>query len=151
MYRNLPIGAHLVTPRKGYSHHGIYVGNGRVVHYAGFCKGWLQRGPVEETSVAKFARGYPVEVRAHAQGPYAPGEVARRARNRVGEDCYALLTHNCEHFCAWCVTGESRSEQVERLLTWPPRALRRLLTALGSLGGFAAARAPHRESLGQVV
>ncbi|MBP4061169.1 lecithin retinol acyltransferase family protein [Aeromonas sp. Prich7-2] len=35
-----PIGAHLVTPRTGYDHHGIYVGNGKVVHYAGFARGF---------------------------------------------------------------------------------------------------------------
>lgn len=30
----IPLGAHLVSPRKRYRHHGIYVGNGRVIHYA---------------------------------------------------------------------------------------------------------------------
>ena len=28
------LGAHLISPRNGYSHHGIYVGSGRVIHYA---------------------------------------------------------------------------------------------------------------------
>ena len=27
-----PLGAHLVTPRHGYAHHGIYVGDGRFLH-----------------------------------------------------------------------------------------------------------------------
>jgi cell wall-associated NlpC family hydrolase len=40
-------GAPLVTLRRGYSHHGIYVGDGKVVHYAGLCRAW-HRGPVEE-------------------------------------------------------------------------------------------------------
>src|SRR5438445_1741992 len=30
-------GAHLVTLRCGYCHHGIYVGDRKVVHYAGYC------------------------------------------------------------------------------------------------------------------
>jgi hypothetical protein len=34
----------------------------------------------------------------------------------VGEDCYRLLTNNCEHFCEWCLRGEHRSYQVEALL-----------------------------------
>ncbi|WP_316867889.1 styrene monooxygenase/indole monooxygenase family protein [Ralstonia mannitolilytica] len=34
---SLALGAHLITPRLGYWHHGIYVGNGKVVHYAGPC------------------------------------------------------------------------------------------------------------------
>ena len=35
-----PLGAHLVTPRFAYSHHGVYVGGGAVVHYAAFAKLW---------------------------------------------------------------------------------------------------------------
>ena len=31
----IPLGAHLVTPRCGYTHHGIHVGDGQVVHYMG--------------------------------------------------------------------------------------------------------------------
>src|ERR1700693_2534039 len=36
-------GTHLVTPRHGYHHHGIYVGEGRVMHYGGLW-GALSRG-----------------------------------------------------------------------------------------------------------
>ena len=32
---DFPLGAHIVTPRRWYTHHGIYVGAGQVVHYAG--------------------------------------------------------------------------------------------------------------------
>jgi len=32
--QELPLGSHLVTPRRGYVPHGIYVGDGNVVHYA---------------------------------------------------------------------------------------------------------------------
>jgi len=42
-----PLGSHLVTPRRGYLHHGIYVGAGKVVHYSGFAHG-LRRGPVKK-------------------------------------------------------------------------------------------------------
>jgi hypothetical protein len=52
-----PIGAHIVTRRQGYTHHGIYAGVGRVVHYAGLSRG-LRRGPVEETSLSRFAAGH---------------------------------------------------------------------------------------------
>jgi len=31
----LPLGAHLSTSRFGYTHHGVYAGHGRVVHYSG--------------------------------------------------------------------------------------------------------------------
>jgi NAD(P)-dependent dehydrogenase (short-subunit alcohol dehydrogenase family) len=51
-----PLGSHLVTPRRGYLHRGIYVGARKVVYYSGFAHG-LRRGPVEEVPFAHFARG----------------------------------------------------------------------------------------------
>jgi hypothetical protein len=110
-----PLGAHLVTPRRGYLHHGIYVGEGRVVHYAGLAAR-LRRGPVEEVSLAGFTCGRPVWVKSHAPQSFDCQEVIRRARSRVGEDRYRILTNNCEHFCEWCLHGEHRSYQVEALL-----------------------------------
>src|ERR1700738_1290689 len=58
-----PLGSHVVTPRRGYQHHGIYVGDGKVVHYAGLAHG-LHRGPVEEISLARFTDGHPGWVRS---------------------------------------------------------------------------------------
>ena len=57
-----PLGAHLVSLRRGYSHHGIHIGAGKVVHYAGFSSG-LHRGPVEEVMLAEFAAGRAVPAR----------------------------------------------------------------------------------------
>jgi hypothetical protein len=116
------LGSHVVTPRRGYLHHGIYVGGGKVVHYAGLARG-LQRGPVEEVSLACFTRGRPVWVKADEPASFDSQEVIRRARSRVGEDRYRLLSNNCEHFCEWCLRGERRSYQVESVLARPGRAL----------------------------
>jgi len=108
-----PFGAHLTSPRSIYRHHGIYVGRGRVIHYAGLARG-LRPGPVEEVSLEGFAHGRPVCVRTD-RATFDRAEVVRRARRRLGEAQYRLLTNNCEHFCQWCVSGNSRSEQVEGL------------------------------------
>lgn len=54
--REPPVGSQVVTSRPGYLHHGIYVGGGKIVHYAGLARG-LHRGPVEEISFAHFMRG----------------------------------------------------------------------------------------------
>ncbi len=121
------LGSHVVTPRRGYLHHGIYVGTGRVVHYSGLAYG-LQRGPVEEVSLARFTDGRPIWVRSGAAPSHFDHcEVVRRARSRVGENSYRLFSNNCEHFCEWCVYGEHRSYQVEALLRQPARALRTLI------------------------
>ena len=53
-------------------------------------------------------------------------EVVRRARLRLGENRYHLLTNNCEHFCEWCIRGESRSLQVDELRARLRNAWRRL-------------------------
>jgi hypothetical protein len=123
----LSLGCHVVTPRRGYLHHGIYVGSGRVVHYSGLAYG-LRRGPVEEVSLDCFTDGRSIRVRAGAApSRFDRCEVVRRARSRVGENSYRLFSNNCEHFCEWCVYGEHRSYQVEVLLRRPVRALRTLI------------------------
>ncbi len=129
----LPLGAHLVARRRGYRHHGIYVGDGKVVHYAGLSRSW-RRGPVEEVSLARFAAGRAVLVKPAANARYDSEEVVRRARSRLGEDRYRIARNNCEHFCEWCLRGEPRSEQVENFLAAPLLApLRALLRRYPSL------------------
>lgn len=113
--REPPLGGHIVSPRRGYTHHGIYVGRGRVVQYGGLSRG-LRRGPIEEVSLLQFSRGRTIWVRIGEFGWTSRPEVARRARLRLGEDRYHVLTNNCEHFCEWCVRGQHRSYQVDTLL-----------------------------------
>jgi hypothetical protein len=64
----------------------------------------------------RFTRGQPVWVKFHATSSFDAQEVIERARSRVGEDGYRLLTNNCEHFCEWCLRGEPRSYQVDALV-----------------------------------
>jgi hypothetical protein len=117
-----PLAAHVVTSRRGYTHHGIYVGNGSVVHYAGFARSW-RTGPVEKVSLAQFAAGRPVWVRPYANPRFDRIEVVARASSRLGEDCYRILSNNCEHFCEWCIRGEHRSRQIEAWRALPRQAL----------------------------
>lgn len=129
-----PLGAHLVTRRFAYAHHGVYVGAGTVVHYAAFAYHW-HRGPVEEVSLSSFGHGHPVWVRPAGRNALRCEEIVRRARSRLGENHYRLLSNNCEHLSEWCVHGKHRSPQVERLLSglrYVSRvcsAVRRCLTA----------------------
>jgi hypothetical protein len=115
--------------RRGYTHHGIHVGDGRVVHYSGLSRG-LNSGPVEEVSLATFAQGHAVLVRLYSNPQFDLGEIVARARSRLGENTYQLLTNNCEHFCEWCVLGTSRSRQVETLRHGPRRMLKTAARAM---------------------
>jgi hypothetical protein len=137
-----PLAAHLVTERRGYTHHGIYVGGGKVVHYAGLSRSW-RPGPVEEVTLAEFACGRSIRVRPCSNPQFDPCEVIARARSRLGENRYRVVANNCEHFCEWCLRGKSRSWQVERwrnrpklvlLATW--QLIAQLRTERPSLDAF---------------
>ncbi len=92
-----------------YEHHGIDCGDGMVIHY---------RKPsetVERTSIETFARGKPIQVLRYPKR-YIPDTVIQRAESRLGEQNYNLLFNNCEHFATWCMTGISKSQQVENFI-----------------------------------
>jgi hypothetical protein len=122
---SLVIGAHVATPRRGYVHHGIYVGDGEIVHYSGLAHG-LRRGPVERVTVNEFTGKRPLWLATESPSRFSGAEVVRRALSRIGEDKYRVLTNNCEHFCGWCLRGESRSPQVDAWLRRAQRAAARL-------------------------
>ena len=134
-----PVAAHIVVSRTWYAHHGIYVGDGKVVHYRGLSRS-LRAGPVEEVSLAEFARGRPIRVRLQGGARFDRDVAIARARSRLGEDRYRILSNNCEHFCEWCLHGRNRSLQIEE---WRARPRRALLAALRFLmpGGAPTARA----------
>ncbi|WP_330114477.1 lecithin retinol acyltransferase family protein [Pseudomonas sp. JS3066] len=114
---SLPVGSHLISPRTLYAHHGIYLGGGNVVHYSGFASS-IKPGPVEVTDLECFANGHDVWI-VQEQCRYSSDEIASRARSRVGESQYRLLSNNCEHFCNWCISGESYSSQINACLHFP--------------------------------
>lgn len=107
-------GAHLFVKRVGYTHHGIYIGNGRVIHYAGFDK-FLTKDKVLETTLSRFADGFQVEVYKLEHllkgDRYAPNDIVERAKSRLNENKYNLFFNNCEHFANWCTHGDDYSSQ----------------------------------------
>ena len=147
------IGAHLITPWMGFAHHGIYIGGGKVIHYGALVYDIIRR-PVEKVSIEAFACGRPVYVVQHDALPFSVDEILERARSRLGENRYRLLSNNCEHFVEWCLYGTNRSFQVERALEFPrlmaeriqallARLLARLLRIRPAIG--AAKVAPRRK------
>jgi hypothetical protein len=58
-------------------------------------------------------------------------DIVNRARSRLGENRYRLLTNNCEHFSEWSRFGTSRSPQIERLLSSAPTLMRTLMATIG--------------------
>ena len=126
---DFPVGTHLAARRPGYTHHGIYVGHGRVIHYAGLSR-HFSGGPVEVISLSEFSAGFGLYLVPHPNSRYTGFEIARRAATRLGEQNYKLLTNNCEHLCLWCVLGHGRSDQVDACLRNPVRAVQVLFVML---------------------
>lgn len=120
------LGSHLITSRNGYFHHGIYIGSRRVIHYAGFFKGF-HCGPIEEISIEEFSAGKTIHISKIIPSKYSRQEVVKRAASRIGENRYSLLTNNCEHFCNWCLYGESYSAQIRSIFFNPLLMLQLLL------------------------
>lgn len=108
----IEIGAHIFTPRTGYTHHGIYAGDDLVIHYSGLSDG-LSAGPIEITTLDLFLGSQDLRVRNYNNPKYSGRRVVERARSRIGENSYDLQGNNCEHFCTWSVTGRSSSKQVD--------------------------------------
>lgn len=89
-----------------YEHHGIDCGDGTVIHYRK-----TDTATVSRTSMASFANGSPVFVKRPGVA-FIPDLVIERAESRLGEQCYSLLSNNCEHFANWCKTGRNESQQL---------------------------------------
>lgn len=90
---------HLYVQRSVYTHHGLYLGNGRVMHYI---KG---EDGIGITSLEDFAKGSKIHVR-NSSKYYSSDEVISRAYSRLGENDYFLLMNNCENFVNWCRNGD---------------------------------------------
>jgi hypothetical protein len=112
-------GDHLVTGRGLlYTHHGLYVGDHKVVHYAGWHEPFVG-GKVEEIAIADFHNGEGFYVERYMARKYSNEESVRRIYRRLGENNYWLLFNNCEHLVRWAILGQSRCEQFKTfLLRW---------------------------------
>ncbi len=109
------LGAHLIVKHFGYSHHGIYAGKGRVIHYSGFAH-FFKKRPIEMTTLERFAHGKSIRVRQYEQPKFKGRHVVRRMRSRMHENSYHLIINNCEHLCSWAITGIESSPQVVKMM-----------------------------------
>lgn len=113
--KRLPLGAHLIVKHFGYTHHGIYAGRGRVIHYSGFAH-LFKKHPIEITSIEQFSHGKTIKIQHYEHPKFSGRRVVRRMRSRMHENSYHLITNNCEHLCTWAITGAESSPQVFRMM-----------------------------------
>ncbi|MCS3459599.1 lecithin retinol acyltransferase family protein [Aeromonas sp. BIGb0445] len=108
-------GDHLVSPRIGYQHHGLFLGDHQVIHYRGVSAG-ERSGQVAITSLAEFCQRQGYHVQHHGMRAYNREESIDRAYSRLGEAHYSTLLNNCEHFVRWCIDGFHYSKQINQLI-----------------------------------
>ncbi len=112
------LGAHLITPGSASRTTASTWAQGQVIHYGALVYDIIRK-PVEAVTLEQFAGGRPVFIVQHDELPYGVTEIIERARSRLGEHRYRLLTNNCEHFVEWCLYDVHRSFQVDRALNFP--------------------------------
>ena len=110
---NYPVGTILKRPLTGLPgwfcfHWGVYVGEGKVIHFNGLEK----KSPwavLRLDSVEGFREGQSISVVEMPADERRGQEIGRRAyqalndRRRNGFDGrYCFFTNNCQDFCVWC-------------------------------------------------
>lgn len=130
----MQIGDHLVSTRLGYTHHGLYLGSDLVIHYSGLADG-LSSGAIEITTLKDFCGDGGVSTRSHPFAAHTIAQRIARAKSRLGEDRYNVVTNNCEHFVNWCIDGAATSQQVTRAWSAVASTLGTVSPVAGSLVG----------------
>jgi hypothetical protein len=109
-------GDHIYVRRKGllYSHHGIYFGEGTVIHFKGAVR--EKKDPVViKTDLENFLNSGKLKRRDYKRRlPH--DETLRIAIDHLSKKGYSLAFNNCEHFASYCATGKKRSAQVRNVV-----------------------------------
>ena len=98
------------VPGVVYAHVGIYVGDGRVIHFDGEAFG-DRDGRVREVSLPQFTKGRPHKVSAEPRSEQHGAAVVGEARRILGNpstwnDTYNFAFRNCEDFAQHCFEVE---------------------------------------------
>ncbi|XP_059140083.1 phospholipase A and acyltransferase 3-like [Physella acuta] len=147
-FNKLRPGDRIEFKRGIYSHWGLYIGEGKVVHLAGENDDGINAQVKPEhlfTICGKTFNKARVTVddfwdivledkacinnsRDKKCSPLEVAEIIANATAKIGEEGYSLLYGNCEHFVNWCRYGVSKSEQVDTFLTGVATGIASLVT-----------------------
>jgi len=104
--KDLNLSDHIYVRRLVYSHHGIYAGDGSVIHYTGEEK--EKKDPlIRETDIEDFLKGGKLKGVS-----LPPSETLSLAKKHLSDNSYSLALNNCEHFVTYCATGKRKSRQL---------------------------------------
>ena len=97
---DLDCGDHICIDRyrpMTYTHHGIYLGFGMVIHY--------DFKEIKVITLDQFTKGQRLH-KMLSPVAYPPEVVMARAVSRLGEHRYNIMINNCEHFVRWARNGQ---------------------------------------------
>lgn len=97
-----------------YTHHGIDMGDGTVIHVDGDPFRQINVC-VRQSTMEDFLAGGEKIVVEHPQNARDAKAICEDALRRLGEPGYHLFRHNCEHFAYACQVGKGMSPQARRL------------------------------------
>jgi hypothetical protein len=100
---DLDLADHLCVQMPGFTHHGLYIGNHKVIHYS---KGQIRMDSLEEFQ--KFSKIIVLD----SPITRSRKSVISRAKIRLGEKEYNVVFNNCEHFVTWCRSGGEYSDTI---------------------------------------
>ncbi|HIJ57898.1 MAG TPA: lecithin retinol acyltransferase family protein [Deltaproteobacteria bacterium] len=109
-------GDHIYVKRSSrfYKHHGIFIGNGRVIHVSGSIREKVHP-EVRETDLSSFLKGGVPRRRVYEKRLPA-SETIRAAKKQLQNGGYSMVWNNCEHFATYCATGKKKSLQARKII-----------------------------------
>ena len=109
-------GDHIYVKRKSrfYIHHGIYMGEGKVIHFTGSIREKVDP-EVRETDLSRFLKGGKLKKRDYRKRLPA-SETIRIAKEQLSDKNFSIIWNNCEHFATYCATGKKKSRQLKKAL-----------------------------------
>lgn len=106
-----------------YKHYALYMGHGKIIHFG------LNRAIAEDkadkeqtihiASIQELLitddknREKDFKIYHPEKAKFSPNKSINRAKSRLGEAGYNLISNNCEHFVNWCVYDKKESFQVD--------------------------------------
>jgi hypothetical protein len=113
----LTVGDHLFITYGVLTHHGIYSGDGQVIHYKKGCSNGIMDVPLREFAKGVITAGALSKkpyLKNHDKREFSRDESITRARSSIGEASWHLLNNNCEHFVERCINGKYEPDATSR-------------------------------------
>ncbi len=115
-------GDQIRVKRTIYYHHGIYVGDGLVIHFAGDDKKTEtspEQAYIHQSTIEEFLCGGELEVRIYDKEERkdlrSKNEIIALAKSELGNRGYDFLKNNCEDFSNRCAFKSKHPTQVDEI------------------------------------